>query len=147
MQISSNWLTKTNNTSFFCNILKITEHSRVKGIQVQMNLLRAICFFPTGDKNKKRKIHRWNLKIFSSWTTLPISTKLEKKHPWVKGISHLTEWRAMSFLREDINKIVKLHWWKLKIFSRTTWQISSKLGTKHPWIRKNKPYKGPVSSQ
>ena len=29
---------------------------------------------------------------------------------------------------------MKIHWGQLKIFSRTTKPISTKLGTKHPWI-------------
>ena len=33
-------------------------------------------------------------------------------------------------------KIAQIHWQKLKIFfSRTTRPISTKLGTKHPWVR------------
>ena len=31
-------------------------------------------------------------------------------------------------------KKAKIHWQILKIFSRTTWPISTKLSTKHPWL-------------
>ena len=55
-----------------------------KGIQV--------CFkngplsFPSQDIYEIAKIHLGNLKIFLWRITLPISTKLCTKHPWVKGI-------------------------------------------------------------
>ena len=37
---------------------------------------------------------------------------------------------------ELIGEIVKIHWELLKIFfSRTTGAFSTKLGTKHPWVK------------
>ena len=39
------------------------------------------------------------------------------------------------FPRGDNNKIVIIDWGDLKIFSRTTGPISSKLGTKHSWVK------------
>ena len=37
--------------------------------------------------------------------------------------------------RGDNNKIAKIHWENLKIFSRTTGQSSTELGTKHSWVK------------
>ena len=41
--------------------------------------------FTSGDNYGIMKIQLRNLKIFSR-TTEPISTKLDTKHPWIKGI-------------------------------------------------------------
>ena len=42
--------------------------------------------FPRGYNNEIAKIHWWNLKIFFTRTTGPISTKLGTMHPWMKGV-------------------------------------------------------------
>ena len=42
--------------------------------------------FPRGDNKDIEKINWRNSKTFFSRTTEPISTKLDTKHPWVKGI-------------------------------------------------------------
>ena len=55
-----------------------TNHSWVVGIQVCSN--KGLCRFPTGDSYEILKIHWQNLKIFSSTTIGPISTKLGTKH-------------------------------------------------------------------
>ena len=39
------------------------------------------------------------------------------------------------FPKGDYYEIVKIHWRNYKIFSRTTEPISTKLGTKHPWVK------------
>ena len=54
-------------------------------------------------------------------------------------------WRGLKFLqmkarpfllRGDNYEVEKIHWLNLKIFfSRTTEPISTKLGTKHPWVK------------
>ena len=65
----------------------------------------------------------------------PISTKHGTKHPWVKGIQICSIDGPCPFPWGDNYEIVKIHWWNLKIlFSRTTWPISTKFGTKHPWV-------------
>ena len=61
-----------------------TKHTWVKGIQVCSNEEPRPC--PRRDNYEIAKIYWWNLKIFFSKTTRPISTKLSIKHPWVKGI-------------------------------------------------------------
>ena len=82
------------------------------------------------------KIHWWNLKIFFSRTTEPISTKLGTKHPWMKGIQICSNEGPCFFSRGDNYKMVKIHWRNLKIFfSWTTEPISTKLGTKYPRVR------------
>ena len=49
---------------------------------------------------------------------------------WNKGDKSLFKW--IYFPRGDNYAIAKIHWQNLKIFSRTTGPISTKLGTKHP---------------
>ena len=51
------------------------------------------------------------------------------------GDSSLFKWRALSFPRGNNYEIVKIHWRNFKIFSRTTGPISTKLSTKHPWMK------------
>ena len=85
---------------------------------------------------KKLKYIDKHLKIFFSRTTEPISTKLCTKHPWMKGIQICSNEGPCFFSRGDNYKMVKIHWRNLKIFfSRTTEPISTKLGTKHPWMK------------
>ena len=50
-----------------------------------------------------------NLKIFNSITTGPISTKLGKKHPWIKGIQLCQNEGPHTFPRGDKSEIVKIH--------------------------------------
>ena len=74
--------------------------------------------------------------IFFSRTTGPISNKLGTNYLWVKGIQVCSNEGPCPFPRGDNYKIVKIHRWNLKIFfSRTTGPISTKLGTKHPWVK------------
>ena len=79
----------------------------------------------------------WTFHIFIfSRTTGPISTKLGTKHPLVMGIQICSNEGPCHFLRGDNNEIAKIHWWTFKIlFSIITGQISTKLGTKHTWIK------------
>ena len=73
---------------------------------------------------------------------MPISTKLGTKHPWVKRIKgfFLNE-GPCPFPRGDIFKIVKIHWQNLEIFfSRTTWLISNKFGTKCLWVQETQDF-------
>ena len=82
------------------------------------------------------KIHWRNLKIFFSRTTWPFSTKLVTMHPWVKGIQVCLNKGPCSFSRADNYKMVKIHRQISKIFfSRSTEPFSTKLGTKHPWVK------------
>ena len=54
----------------------------------------------------------------------------------MKGIQVCSNEGPWPFPRGDNNEIAKIHWWNFKIFfSRTTWPISTKLGTKHPWLK------------
>ena len=53
-----------------------------------------------------------------------------------EGNSSLFKEGPRPFPRGDNYEIVKIHWRNLKIFfSRTTEPISTKLGTKHPWVK------------
>ena len=75
-------------------------------------------------------------KIFFLRTTEPILTKPGTKHPWVMGIQVCSNDGPRSFLREDNNKIAKIHWQTLKIlFSRIAGPISTKIGRKHSWVK------------
>ena len=89
---------------------------------------------PRGDNYEKAKIHWRNFKIFSR-TTGPISTKLWKEHPWVKWIYVRSNERPRPFPRGHNNEIGKKHWRNLKTFSRITGTVSTKLGTKHRWVK------------
>jgi hypothetical protein len=51
----------------------------------------------------------------------------------VKGIQVCSNIGPGPLQRGDNHKNVKMGWCHLKIFSRTTWPISTKLGTNHPW--------------
>ena len=80
----------------------------------------------------------------------PITTKLGKKYPLVKGIQVCSNEGPRSFSREDANEIAKIYWWNLKIFlSKTKGLISTKISiffiwnfnqtwtpTKHPWVKR-----------
>ena len=111
-----------------------TKHPWVKGIQVYSN--KGPFAFPRADNYEIAKIHLQNLKIFFSRTTEPFSTKLDTKHPWVKGIQVYSNEGPHPSPRGDNNEIAKIHWRNSKIFfSRTTELISTKLGTKHPCVK------------
>ena len=110
-----------------------TKHPWVKGIQISSK--KGPRPFPRGDNYEIAKIHLWNLKIFYR-TTGPISTKLGTMHPWVKEIQVYSNEEPCPFPRGDNYEKAKIHWWNLKIFFyRTTGLISTKLGTKHPWVK------------
>jgi hypothetical protein len=47
--------------------------------------------------------------IFFSRTTGPFSTKLGRKHPWVKGIQVCSNDEHWSFPRGDNSENVKIH--------------------------------------
>ena len=60
----------------------------------------------------------------------------ERLHSWVKGIQVCSNKGPCPFPRGDNDEIAKIHWRNLKIlFSRTTGPISTKLCTKHPWMK------------
>ena len=80
-------------------------------------------------------VETFHIFIFLSRTTGLISTKLGTKHPWIKGIKIYSNEGPHPFPREDNYEIVKIHWWNLKIFSRTIAPISIKLCTKHPPVK------------
>ena len=98
--------------------------------------MKGLALFQREIITKIAKKHWRNSKIFFSRTTEPISTKLGTKHPWVKGIQVCSNEGPRPFPRGDNYEIVKIHWWNFKIFlSRTTEPFSTKLVTKHPWVK------------
>ena len=111
-----------------------TMHPWVEGIRVCWN--EGPRLFPRGDDYEIVKIHWQNLKIFFSKTTGPISTKLGTKHPLlIRTHVHSNE-GFCPFQRGDIyGGKTKIHWKNLKIFSRATGPISTKLGTTHSWVK------------
>ena len=76
----------------------------------------------------------FHISILSRTTGL-ISNKLGKNHPWVVGIQDFSIEGPRPFPRRDNYKTANIYLKILKIFfSRTTRPISTKLGTKHPWV-------------
>ena len=75
-----------------------TKHPWVKGIQFCSN--EGPRPFPRGDNYQIAKIHWQILKIYSSRTAGPISTKLGIIHPWVKGIQVCSNEGLRPFLRK-----------------------------------------------
>ena len=72
-------------------------------------------------------------------TTGPISTKLGTEHSLVMGIHFFFTYvlGPCTFPRGDNDKIANIHWKNLKIFfSNSTGPISTKLGTKHSWVKR-----------
>ena len=111
-----------------------TKHPWMNGFQICSN--EGPCSFSRGDNYKMVKIHWRNLEIFFSRTTEPISTKLGTNHPLMKVIQIYSNEGPRPFPRGDYYEIVKIHWQNSKIFfSRTTEPFSTKLGTKHPWVK------------
>jgi hypothetical protein len=60
--------------------------------------------------------------------------KLGTNYPWVKGIQVCSNKRPGPLQMGDNHKNVKIRWCLLKIFSRTTRSILTRLGTNHPWV-------------
>ena len=109
-----------------------TKHPWLTGIHICMN--EGPCPFCKGDNNEIAKIHWQTLKILFSRINCLISTKLSTKLSWVMGIQVYSNKRTHPFPRGD-KEIVKIHLETLKIFLlSTTGSISTKLGTKHPWV-------------
>jgi hypothetical protein len=53
----------------------------------------------------------------------------------MKGIQICSNKGPGPVLREDNHRNVKMWWDHLKIFSRNTGPISTRLGIKHPWVK------------
>ena len=74
-------------------------------------------------------------------TLLLLNHKANFNQTWHKaslneGDSSLFNEGPHPFPRRDNYEIAKIHWQNIKIlFSRTTEPISTKLGTKHPWVK------------
>ena len=74
-----------------------------------------------------------NLLLQNHWTNFD---KLGTMHAWLKGSKVCSNERPNPFPKGDNYEIAKIHLRNLKIFfSRTTGQISTKLGTMHSWIK------------
>ena len=58
--------------------------------------------FSKGDNYEIVKIHLPNLKIFFSRTIWPISTKLDTKHPRVKGNQGFTNIKDLSIVKKEM---------------------------------------------
>jgi hypothetical protein len=59
-------------------------------------------------------------KLFFSRTSRPISIKLGRNRPWVKGILNCSNKGPGPLQRGDNDKNAKMGWNHLEIFSRTT---------------------------
>ena len=76
-----------------------------------------------------------NLLLRNYWTNF---NQTWHKTSLGEGDSSLLKRRTTSFPRGDYYEIAKIHGRNLKIFfSRTTGPILTKLGTKHPWVKRN----------
>ena len=102
-------------------------------LKAQLNFfshLSSIC------QSVRLSVHSLTFHIFISRTTGSISMKLGTKHPLMKGIQVCSNEGPRPSPRWDNYEIAKIHFQNLKIFfSRTIWPISTKLGTKHPWVK------------
>ena len=94
----------------------------MKGIKVCSK--KGPCPFPRGDNYEIAKIHWQNLKIFSSRTTVPISTKLQlqnHKASFGEGDSSLFKWKKIiiklimfiSSLDQCYDIIICVYWFEL----------------------------------
>ena len=87
-------------------------------------------------RNSKNTFNWWILKIFFSRNSPLISLLLGQKHPWVVLIQVCSNEGPRPFPKGDNYKIVKILWQNLDKFpSRITGPISTKLRTKHPWVK------------
>ena len=76
---------------------------------------------------------RSKLFTFSSYSPEPLG-QFQPNSP-----QNILRWREFKFVQMKGHTLfqweIKIHWQNLKIFfSRTAWPISTKLGTKHPWV-------------
>ena len=87
------------------------------------------CRFLRGDNNEiDRENILTNFKILFSRIAGPISTKLGRKHSWVKGIQLYFNEGPLPFSRGDNKEIVKIHWRTLKnhrVNFNQTWHKAS----------------------
>ena len=101
----------------------------MKGIQVCLN--ENSLNFPRLDNYKIATIH-WSFppKPNGNFNQTWHKTSLDK------GNSNCSNEGPRPFQKRDNYEIVKVHWRNLRIFfSRTTRPISTKLGTKGPWVK------------
>ena len=75
------------------------------------------------------------LKFEKSSSKEPVSVKLCTKHSWLKEIQVCSNEGQCPFPRWNNNTILEIHLPSLKIFFRTIVPVSTKLGTKHPWVK------------
>ena len=66
---------------------------------------------------------------------MPISAKLSNNHHKVMEIQVRLKEGPRPFPKGDNYEIAKVHYSSLKIFSRTTMSISTKLGTAYPRVK------------
>jgi hypothetical protein len=57
--------------------------------------------------------------------------RLDTNYPWTKGIQVCTNKGPIPLQKEDNHKNVKMRWYHLKSFSRTTGTILTRLRTNH----------------
>jgi hypothetical protein len=98
----------------------------VKGIQVCSNEGDV----PSSSESKNTlKIFK---NIFFSRTIWPNSIKHGTIYPWIKGNQVCSNKESGPLQRGDNHKNVKIGWGHLKIFSRTTGPILTRLGKNYP---------------
>ena len=81
------------------------------------HLSKRLSFSDHKSNTVVRRRRRCRQLFFFSRTTGSILTKLDKNHPWVKGIHVCSNEGLRRFPRGD-NKITKIHNWNLRNFLR-----------------------------
>jgi hypothetical protein len=97
--------------------------------------------FSRGDNSERVKITEHFLKIIFSKTTEPKVNQTRYKSTSGKGNSSCPNKGPGPFQTGDNHKNVKKGWGHLKIFSRNTGPILSRLCINHPWGRNSSLFK------
>ena len=125
-----NWQNGIMNFTFLAHLTKgSSELSELSVVSLRHSCPHCSC----------RKLFTFSSSSLSR-TTGPSSTKFGTKHPWVMGIQVCLYKGPHPFPRGNNYEITKIHWKNFKIFSRTTGTLSTKLGTKHPWVMRSQVY-------
>jgi hypothetical protein len=66
---------------------------------------------------------------------MPNSIKHGTNYPWMKGVRFCSNKGPGPLQRGDNHKNIKMGWGHLKIFSRTTGPILTRLGTNHSKVQ------------
>ena len=92
--------------------------------------------FPEEMVEKYSSKNRWWLKNILKEHSIKHATSTKHLDNGIIGVLRLFKWRASLFSRGDDYEIAIIHWRNFQIiFSRTAGPISTKLGTRHSWMK------------